>query len=107
MWTSIVREFLAPARIALFAPRPMLDHKQNFLQISAARMLLCSSLVQKDQQRLHIVIRQVAKKKPLNQIPVGASWGGILLNRSRSRATVMRGTVKVVPGGGQAIRLDT
>ena len=45
MSTSIDREFLARATIALFAPRPMLDHQQRFLQISAARMLLCSSLV--------------------------------------------------------------
>ena len=46
MWTSIDSEFLAGATIALFAPRPMLIHQQKFLQISAARMLLCSSLVQ-------------------------------------------------------------
>ena len=45
MSTSIDREFLARATIALFAPRPMLDHEQKFLQISAACMLLCSSLV--------------------------------------------------------------
>ena len=45
MSTSIDREFLARATIALFAPRPMLDHQQKFLLISAARMLLCSSLV--------------------------------------------------------------
>ena len=46
MSTSIDPEFLARATIALVAPRPMLDHQQKFLQISAALMLLCSSLVQ-------------------------------------------------------------
>ena len=44
MLTSIDREFLARALIALFAPRAMLIYQQKFLQISAARMLLCSSL---------------------------------------------------------------
>ena len=45
MLTSIVCEYLARRTIAPFAPRPMLDHQQKFLQISAALMLLCSSLV--------------------------------------------------------------
>ena len=40
------RELRAPAMIALFAPRPMLDHEQKFRQISAVCMLPCSSLVQ-------------------------------------------------------------